>query len=204
MSSNTFGKLFTLTSAGESHGTAMVAIVDGCPAGLSLIVQDIQQELDRRRPGQSSVTTQRQEQDRVEILSGVFEDKTTGAPIALLIRNEDARERDYANLKEVFRPGHADYTYFKKYGIRDHRGGGRASARETVLRVAAGAIAKKYLREHYQVEVKAYVQAIGAIVAEKVDLSEVANNSFYFPDATKLSSLEALITELRRKGDSIG
>ena len=204
MSANSFGKLFTLTTAGESHGPAMVAIIDGCPALLTLSEADIQSELDRRRPGQSKVTTQRQEKDQVEILSGVFEGKTTGAPIALLIPNEDARERDYAELREVFRPGHADYTYFKKYGIRDHRGGGRASARETVLRVAGGAIAKKYLREHYQVEIKAYLKAMGAVVAEQLDWDAIASNPFYFPDTSKLEALEALVTELRRAGDSVG
>ncbi len=204
MSANTFGKLFTITSAGESHGPALVAIVDGCPPRLELTETDIQVELDRRRPGQSKVTTQRQEKDRVEILSGVFEGKTTGAPIALLIRNEDARERDYAELREVFRPGHADYTYFKKYGIRDHRGGGRSSARETAMRVAAGAIAKKVLREHHGVVIKAYIKAIGAITAEQIDFAEIDKNDFYFPDSKQLSELEALITELRRAGDGIG
>lgn len=188
MSGNTFGKLFRLTSCGESHGPVYIGIIDGCPAGLSLSESDIQPELDRRKPGQSSLTSQRRESDQVKIISGVFEGKTTGTPIGLLIENNDQRERDYAEIKDKFRPGHADYTYFKKYGIRDHRGGGRASARETVLRVAAGAIAKKYLREKFQIEINAFLTQVGVL--------RITENN---PD-----ELETLITQLRREGDSVG
>src|SRR4249919_2998248 len=161
MSGNTLGKLFCVTSFGESHGPAIGCVVDGCPPGMALTESDIQRDLDRRRPGTSRHVTQRQESDTVEILSGVFEGKTTGTPIALLIRNEDARSRDYGNLADTFRPGHADYTYWQKYGIRDHRGGGRASARETAVRVAAAAIAKKWLRERYGVQVRGHLAQIG-------------------------------------------
>lgn len=188
MSGNTFGKLFKLTSCGESHGLAYMGIIEGCPAGLSLSENDIQQELDRRKPGQSSLTSQRRELDQVKIISGVFEGRTTGTPIGLLIENHDQRERDYNDIKDKFRPGHADYTYFLKYGIRDYRGGGRASARETVLRVAAGAIAKKFLREKYQIEIQAKLTQAGS-------LKITENNS---------DELEKLITQLRREGNSIG
>ncbi len=188
MPGNTFGKLFKLTSCGESHGPAYMGIVDGCPAGLSLSENDIQQELDRRKPGQSSLTSQRRESDHVKIISGVFEGVTTGTPIGLLIENIDQRASDYEEIKYKFRPGHADYTYFKKYGIRDHRGGGRASARETVLRVAAGAIAKKYLREKYQIEINGFLTQVGS-------LRITENNT---------DELEKLITQLRREGNSIG
>ena len=204
MSGNSFGKLFTVTTAGESHGLAMVAIVDGCPPGLSLTEADLQVDIDRRKTGQSRFTSQRQEADQVKILSGVFEGKTTGTSIALLIENKDQRSCDYSDIKEKLRPGHADFTYLKKYGLRDYRGGGRASARETVMRVAAGAIAKKYLREQCGLSIQGYTAAVGDIVAEKVDLSIVENNPFYFPDASKLEALEAFITNLRRDGDSIG
>ena len=161
MAGNTFGRVFTVTSFGESHGPAIGCVVDGCPPGLALSVDDIQQDLDRRKPGTSRHVTQRQESDTVEILSGVFEGKTTGTPIALLIRNEDARSKDYGNLIDTFRPGHADYTYWQKYGIRDHRGGGRASARETAVRVAAAAIAKKWLNEKYGVVIRGYLSQLG-------------------------------------------
>lgn len=188
MSGNTFGKLFKLTSCGESHGLAYVGIVDGCPAGIKLSEEDIQIELDRRKPGQSSLTSQRRESDQVKIISGVFEGVTTGTPIGLLIENTDQRDSDYSNIKDKFRPGHADYTYFQKYGIRDYRGGGRASARETVLRVAAGAIAKKVLREKYQIEIQGFLTQVGS-------LKITENNS---------DELEKLITQLRREGDSVG
>lgn len=204
MSGNSFGRNFIVTTAGESHGKALVAIIDGCPPGMLLSEADIQVDLDRRRPGQSRHTTQRQEADQVTILSGVFEGKTTGAPIALLIENEDQRSRDYSEIKDKYRPGHADYTYEKKYGIRDYRGGGRSSARETAMRVAAGAIAKKYLALTYGTHIQAYVSAVGNIVAETVDLSIVESNPFYFPDATKIDALENYIHQLRRDGDSIG
>lgn len=188
MSGNTFGKLFRLTSCGESHGPAYMGIVDGCPAGIRLSESDIQYELDRRKPGQSSLTSQRREKDLVKIISGVFEGVTTGSPIGLLIENTDQRASDYEAIKNKFRPGHADYTYFQKYGIRDYRGGGRASARETVLRVAAGAIAKKYLREKYQIEIEAKLKQVGLLILTENNQDE----------------LEALITQLRRDGDSIG
>ncbi len=161
MAGNTFGRIFTVTSFGESHGAAIGCVVDGCPPGLVLSAEDIQKDLDRRKPGTSRHVTQRQESDTVEILSGVFEGKTTGTPIALLIRNEDQRSRDYGNLIDTFRPGHADYTYWQKYGIRDHRGGGRASARETAVRVAAAAIARKWLREKYSVVIRGYLSQLG-------------------------------------------
>lgn len=167
MSGNTFGKLFTVTTAGESHGLALVAIVDGCPPGLALSEQDIQLEINRRKTGQSPFTSQRRETDQVKILSGILEGKTIGTPIALLIKNTDQRPQDYSEIKSLFRPGHGDYTYFKKYGFRDYRGGGRASARETVMRVAAGAIAKKYLQEKLQIHIQGYTAAVGPIQAKK-------------------------------------
>lgn len=204
MSGNSFGKLFVVTTAGESHGPAYLAIVDGCPPGMSLSEADIQIELDRRRPGSSRYTTQRHESDRVKIVSGVFEGKTTGTPIGLIVENEDQRSTDYSAIATQFRPGHADYTYFKKYGLRDYRGGGRASARETMMRVAAGAIAKKYLKEHCRLEIHGYMAAMGDIIAEEIDLSIVNDNPFFFPDKNKITSLENYITQLRREGDSIG
>lgn len=204
MSGNTFGKLFTLTTFGESHGIALGGIVDGCPPGLTLTEADIQQDLERRRPGSSRYTTQRQEPDQIKILSGTFEGKTTGTPIGLLIENVDQKSKDYSKIKDLFRPGHADYTYWKKYGIRDYRGGGRASARETVVRVAAGAIAKKYLREKCGIEIRGYMAQMGQISFEKFVWEAVENNPFYFPDPDKIPQLEALIEQLRRDGDSIG
>ncbi|MCB1827024.1 MAG: chorismate synthase [Coxiellaceae bacterium] len=204
MSGNSFGKLFVVTTAGESHGPAYVAIVDGCPPGLALSESDIQVELDRRRPGTSRYTTQRKEADQVRILSGVFEGKTTGTPIALFVENQDQRSKDYDNIELAFRPGHADYTYLKKYGLRDHRGGGRASARETMMRVAAAAIAKKYLKERYGLVIRGYMAAMGDIVAETIDFSVVDENPFFFPDEKKVPALEGLINQLRRDGDSIG
>lgn len=204
MAGNSIGKSFVLTTCGESHGEAMMCIVDGCPPGLSLTENDIQIELDRRKPAASRFTSQRHESDRVKILSGVFEGKTTGASIGLWIPNENARPSDYDAIKNYFRPGHADFTYQKKYGIRDYRGGGRASARETVSWVAAGGIAKKYLFEKCGLVIQGYVASIGNIVAEKVDLTIANQNSFFFPDENKINALEKLITQLREEGDSIG
>lgn len=204
MSGNTFGKLFTVTTAGESHGPAMVAIVDGCPPQIPLAVEDLQQDLDRRKPGQSRHTTQRTEADVVEILSGVFENQTTGTPIGLLIRNTDQRSKDYSNIKNVFRPAHADYTYEQKYGIRDYRGGGRSSARETAMRVAAGAIAKKVLRTLYGVEVRGCLTQLGPIHCAIKDWSIVNTNPFFSADPDQLGALDNFMTQLRRDQDSIG
>lgn len=204
MSGSTIGRLFTVTTFGESHGPAIGAIVDGCPPGLQLGEADLQRDLDRRRPGKSRHTTQRREPDEVRILSGVFEGRTTGTPIGLLIENVDQRSRDYGELAELFRPGHADYTYQQKYGLRDHRGGGRASARETAARVAAGAIAKKYLGERLGVSVRGYVAQLGSIRAEHFDWEAVEENPFFFPDAGKVAELEAYMDALRKEGDSVG
>lgn len=204
MSGNTFGKLFTVTTFGESHGLALGCIIDGCPPGLILSENDIQPDLERRKTGKSRFTSQRREADQVRILSGVFEGKTTGTPIGLLIENTDHRSRDYEELKDKFRPAHADYTYFKKYGVRDYRGGGRSSARETVMRVAAGAIAKKYLREKAGIKIRGFLAQMGHIICELKDWDLVETNPFFCPDASKLNELENLITELRRDGDSIG
>ena len=204
MSGNTFGTLFTVTSFGESHGPALGAIVDGCPPGMALSEADIQHDLDRRKPGQSRHTTQRRESDAVQILSGVFEGKTTGTPIGLVIHNEDQRSKDYSKIMDRFRPGHADYTYQQKYGLRDYRGGGRSSARETAMRVAAGAIAKKYLREHFGVSIRGYLAQLGPIHPEAFDWDEVDNNPFFCPDAAKVEELEAYMDALRKEGDSIG
>lgn len=204
MSGNTIGKLFTVTSFGESHGLAIGCIVDGCPPGLELTEADIQHDLTRRRPGTSQFVTQRQEHDVVKILSGVFEGKTTGTPIALVIENTDQRSKDYGNIAERFRPAHADYTYYKKYGIRDYRGGGRASARETAVRVAAGAIAKKYLSERFGLSIRGYCSQIGEIVPEQFDWSEVEMNPFFFPDKAKVPELEAYVAKIRKAGNSVG
>jgi len=204
MSGNTIGKLFTVTSFGESHGPAIGAIVDGCPPGLELSEADLQGDLDRRKPGTSRHTTQRREADEVQILSGVFEGKTTGTPIGLIIHNTDQRSKDYSNIMDTFRPGHADYTYQQKYGMRDYRGGGRSSARETAMRVAAGGIAKKYLRERYGIEIRGYLSQLGPIVPETFDWDEVRNNPFFCPDAGKVAELEAYMDALRKEGDSIG
>lgn len=204
MSGNTFGTLFCMTSFGESHGPAIGAIVDGCPPGIPLSEEILQPDLDRRKPGQSKFTTQRRESDRVEILSGVFEGVTTGTPIGLIICNEDQRSKDYSNIAQSFRPGHADYTYYKKYGIRDYRGGGRSSARETAVRVAAGAIAKQFLKIEYQTEINACVTQIGDIRAQDIDWDVVEGNPFFFADAEQVPRLEALLDQLRRDGDSIG
>ena len=204
MAGSIFGTLFRVSTFGESHGPALGCIVDGCPPGLPLAETDIQRDLDRRRPGQSKYTTQRREPDHVEILSGVFEGQTTGAPIALIIHNQDQRSRDYDKIKEQFRPGHADYTYLKKYGLRDYRGSGRASARETVARVAAGAIARKYLSVSAGIEIRGCMEQIGPIRAEHFDWTQVGENPFFFPDPAKVNDIGAFIDALRREGDSIG
>ena len=204
MAGNSFGRIFTVTSFGESHGPAIGCVVDGCPPGLALTVEDIQQDLDRRKPGTSRHVTQRQESDTVEILSGVFEGKTTGTPIALLIRNEDARSKDYGNLIDIFRPGHADYTYWQKYGIRDHRGGGRASARETAVRVAAAAIAKKWLRERCGVVIHGYLSQLGPLEAPFKNWGEVSKNPFFSANSEVVPKLESFMDELRKSGDSVG
>ena len=193
-----------MTSFGESHGPAIGCIVDGCPPGLELSEADLQRDLDRRKPGTSRHTTQRKEADRVEILSGVFEGRTTGTPIGLIIHNTDQRSKDYSNIKDRFRPGHADYTYTQKYGFRDYRGGGRSSARETAMRVAAGAIAKKYLQLQFGVEVRGYLAQLGPIAAEQFDWSEVENNAFFCPDAAKAKEMEQYMDRLRKEGNSVG
>ena len=204
MSGNTIGKLFTVTTAGESHGPAYVGIVDGCPPGLELSEADIQPDLDRRKPGKSRHVTQRREADAVKILSGVFEGKTTGTPIGLLIENTDPRSQDYSKILDRFRPGHADYTYLQKYGVRDPRGGGRSSARETAMRVAAGAIAKKWLRERHGTTIRGYLAQLGPIALALKDWNEVERNAFFCPDASKIAELEAYMDALRKEGDSVG
>ncbi len=204
MSGNTQGKLFSVTSFGESHGPAIGCVVDGCPPGLAISAEDIQRELDRRKPGTSRHVTQRRESDEVEILSGVFEGVTTGTPISLLIRNQDQRSKDYGNIAETFRPGHADYPYWQKYGIRDHRGGGRSSARETAVRVAAGAIARKWLRERHGVVIRGYMAALGPIDIAFEDWAEVDCNPFFAPNAGIVPQLEEFMDGLRKSGDSVG
>ncbi len=204
MSGNTIGKLFTVTSFGESHGPAIGCIVDGCPPGLALSAEDLQADLERRRPGKTRHTTQRREPDEVQILSGVFEGRTTGTPIGLIIHNTDQRSKDYSNILDRFRPGHADYTYQQKYGFRDYRGGGRSSARETAMRVAAGAIAKKYLAERYGIRIRGYMAQLGPITPARFDWDAVEDNPFFFPDPDKVAELEAYMDALRKEGDSIG
>jgi chorismate synthase len=204
MSGNSFGKAFTVTTFGESHGPAMGCVVDGCPPGMPLSEDDIQADLERRRPGKSRHTTQRKEPDQVRILSGVFEGQTTGTPIGLLIENVDQRSKDYGDIKDKFRPGHADYTYQQKYGIRDYRGGGRSSARETTMRVAAGAIARKYLRSRLGIEIRGFLSQLGPISLAAKDLSAVDTNPFFCADPERLTELEAFMDELRTDGDSIG
>ena len=204
MSGNTFGTLFTVTSFGESHGAAIGCVVDGCPPGMALCEADIQYDLDRRKPGTSRHVTQRRESDTVEILSGVFEGKTTGTPIALLIRNEDQRSRDYGNIAETFRPGHADYTYTQKYGFRDYRGGGRSSARETAVRVAAGSIAKKWLSKRYGVVIRGYISQLGEIEMPFKSWDSVNDNPFFAADPALVAPLEDYMDALRKSGDSIG
>lgn len=204
MSDSSIGTLFRVTTFGESHGKGLGCVVDGCPPGLALTEQDLQHDLERRKPGQSRYTTQRREADEVQIMSGVFEGKTTGTSIGMLILNTDEKSKDYSNIKDTFRPGHADYTYHHKYGNRDYRGGGRSSARTTAMLVAAGGIAKKYLLEKEGVKINAYLSQMGDITIDNVDLDEAANNVFNCPDASKVADMEALINKLRKEGDSIG
>jgi len=204
MAGNSIGKLFTVTSFGESHGPALGCIVDGCPPGLPLDAADMQHDLDRRKPGTSRFTTQRREADEVRILSGVFEGLTTGTPIGLIIENTDQRSKDYSNIKDTFRPAHADYTYNQKYGFRDYRGGGRSSARETAMRVAAGAIAKKYLSTRYGITIRGYLAQLGPIAVQQVDWSVVDSNPFFCPDPAKVADMEAFMAALIKSGDSIG
>lgn len=204
MSGNSFGRMFVVTTFGESHGRALGCIVDGCPPGMPLTESDIQADLNRRRPGQSRHTTQRNEPDQVQILSGVFEGQTTGTPIGLLIENKDQQSKDYGDIKDKFRPGHADYTYQQKYGIRDYRGGGRSSARETTMRVAAGAIARKYLHQKLEIEIRGYLSQLGPIELAAVDLTAVNENPFFCADPSRIGELEKYMDELREQGDSIG
>jgi chorismate synthase len=204
MSGNTFGKLFTVTACGESHGKGYLCIVDGCPPGMELSEADIQFDLDRRKPGKSRHVTQRRESDTVTIYSGVFEGRTTGTPIGLIIENEDQRSKDYSKIQDSFRPGHADYTYQQKYGFRDYRGGGRASARETCMRVAAGAIAKKYLQQKYGTLIRGYLSQLGPLKLQLKDWDEVENNPFFCPDPARVAELEAYMDALRKEGDSVG
>lgn len=204
MAGNTFGKMFTVTTFGESHGIAIGGVVDGCPPGLELSEDDLQGDLDRRKPGTSRYTTARREDDEVKILSGVFEGKTTGTSIGLLINNKDQRSQDYSNISERFRPGHADYTYQQKYGVRDYRGGGRSSARETAIRVAAGGIAKKYLKQVHGIEIHGYLSQLGPIAVDKVDPAVTNTNPFFCPDESKLEALDEYMRDLKKSGDSIG
>lgn len=204
MSGNSFGKLFTVTGFGESHGPALGCIIDGCPPGMALSEQDLQHDLDRRKPGKSRHTTQRREADEVQILSGVFEGRTTGTPIGLLILNTDQRSKDYARIMDRFRPGHADYTYQQKYGFRDYRGGGRSSARETAMRVAAGAIARKYLYERHGIRIRGYLAQLGPIRLDLKDWDAVETNPFFCPDPSRVAELERYMDALRKEGDSIG
>ncbi|WP_067586690.1 chorismate synthase [Endozoicomonas ascidiicola] len=203
MAGNSIGQLFRVTTFGESHGIALGCIVDGCPPGIPLTEADLQGDLDRRKPGTSKFTTQRREPDQVKILSGVFEGVTTGAPIGLLIENQDQRSKDYSAIKDLFRPGHADYTYTHKYGVRDYRGGGRSSARETAMRVAAGAIARKFLSTQ-GIEILGWLSQIGSVQIEQFDAAEIRNNPFFSPDAAKVKEMEELITNLRSEGNSCG
>jgi chorismate synthase len=204
MSGNTLGKLFCLTTFGESHGPALGGIIDGCPPGLELAEADLQRDVDRRRTGLSRHTSQRKESDRVRILSGVFEGRTTGAPIGVLVENEDQRSRDYEKIRDRFRPGHADYTYQQKYGFRDYRGGGRSSARETVIRVAGGAIARKYLAVRLGVRISGYLAQLGSLTLAPVAPQAAYDNPFFCPDPARVAELDAYMTELRRSGDSVG
>lgn len=204
MAGNTFGKLFTVTTFGESHGIAIGGVVDGCPPNLELHESDLQGDLDRRKPGTSRYTTARREDDEVQILSGVFEGKTTGTSIGLLIKNKDHRSNDYSKIKDTFRPGHADYTYQQKYGLRDYRGGGRSSARETAIRVAAGGIAKKYLKQVHGVEIYGYLSQLGPIKMDKIDVDFINTNAFFCPDESKIGELDQYMRDLLKQGDSIG
>jgi chorismate synthase len=204
MSGNSIGKLFTVTSFGESHGPAIGCVVDGCPPGVEISAADLQPDLNRRKPGQSRYTTQRREDDEVTILSGIFEGKTTGASIGMVIENQDQKSKDYTKIKDLFRPAHADYTYHQKYGDRDYRGGGRSSARETAMRVAAGAIAKKYLKEVAGIDIYGYVSQLGSIAPERFVKAEIESNPFFFPDPDKVSELESFMQALLKEGNSIG
>ncbi|MFA0474485.1 chorismate synthase [Vibrio breoganii] len=204
MAGNSIGQHFRVTTFGESHGIALGCIIDGCPPGLALEEADLQKDLNRRRPGTSRYTTARREPDEVKILSGVFEGQTTGTSIGLLIENTDQRSKDYSEIKDKFRPGHADYTYHQKYGVRDYRGGGRSSARETAMRVAAGAVAKKYLAQEFGVEIKAYLTQMGDVKIENVDFDEIENNPFFSPDAAAVEKFDQLIRDLKKDGDSVG
>ena len=204
MSGNSIGQNFVVTTFGESHGVALGCIIDGCPPGLELNEADMQHDLDRRRPGTSRYTTARREPDEVRVLSGIFEGKTTGTSIGLLIENTDQRSKDYSNIKDLFRPGHADYTYQQKYGLRDYRGGGRSSARETAMRVAAGAVAKKYLKQVHGIEINGFLSQLGPIKAETIDFTQIEQNAFFFPDASKLDELDEYMRDLKKSGDSIG
>ena len=204
MSGNSIGKLFTVTSFGESHGPAIGCIVDGCPPGLEISSSDLQHDLNRRKPGQSRYTTQRREDDEINILSGVFEGKTTGSSIGMIIENQDHKSKDYSKIKDLFRPSHADYTYHQKYGNRDYRGGGRSSARETALRVAAGGIAKKYLKQEAGIKIYGYVSQLGSVKSEVFEKSAIENNPFFFPDPSKVKELEAYMQALLKQGNSIG
>ena len=204
MPGNSHGKLFKVTTYGESHGEAIGCIIDGCPPNLKIDIEYIQKDLDRRKPGKTRHTSQRRESDTVKILSGVFEGKSTGTPISLIIYNEDARSKDYSDIKDLYRPGHADITYDKKYGTRDYKGGGRSSARETATRVAAGAIAKLYLKENFNLEIQGYVSQLGPISAEKINYKDIENNPFFFPDKNKVQELEDYMDALRKEGNSIG
>ncbi|MGY3904688.1 chorismate synthase [Aeromonas lusitana] len=204
MAGNSFGQLFRVTTFGESHGLALGAVVDGCPPGLEISEADLQIDLDRRKPGTSRYTTQRREDDEVKILAGVFEGKTTGTSIGLMIENQDQRSKDYSDIKDLFRPGHADYTYHQKYGQRDYRGGGRSSARETAMRVAAGAIAKKYLKQMHGIEIQGFLSQLGPIKAEAFDGAQIEQNPFFFPDAGKLEALDEYMRALKKEGNSVG
>lgn len=204
MAGNTIGKLFTVTSFGESHGPAIGCIVDGCPPGLPLSAADMQPDLDRRKPGTSRFTTQRREADEVRILSGIFEGVTTGTSIGLLIENTDQRSKDYSDIKDTFRPAHADYTYEQKYGQRDYRGGGRSSARETAMRVAAGSIAKKYLQQRFGITIRGYLAQLGPVKAQRLDWDTVETNPFFCPDPDKVADMEAFMIALNKRGDSVG
>ncbi|MBD1574949.1 chorismate synthase [Vibrio sp. S11_S32] len=204
MAGNSIGQHFRVTTFGESHGKALGCIVDGCPPGLDITEADLQKDLDRRRPGTSRYTTARREPDEVEILGGVFEGQTTGTSIGLMIKNTDQRSKDYSEIMDKFRPGHADYTYHQKYGVRDYRGGGRSSARETAMRVAAGGIAKKYLKQQFGIEIRGYLSQMGDVSVDKVDWDEIENNPFFCPDADKVAAFDELIRDLKKQGDSIG
>ena len=204
MPGNSHGQLFKVTTYGESHGEAIGCIIDGCPPNLKIDINDIQRDLDRRKPGKTRHTSQRRESDKVKILSGVFDGKTTGTPISLIIYNEDARSKDYSEIKDLYRPGHADITYDQKYGLRDYKGGGRSSARETATRVAAGAIAKLYLKEHFNLNIQGYVAQLGPIVSDKKNYADIEKNPFFFPNNEKVKDLEDYMDALRKEGNSIG